>query len=147
MIPTSWMQHVAQRALCSFETLQATETMARDVLARDIPGDFAEAGVFAGAQCAVMARVLAEVDPMGSRVVHLYDSFAGIPESGPNDIEYRAAGHAAGLSAQRLDWVQMHMQQWGVPERFLVYHPGMFADTLPISTGRLAMLRIDYRGR
>ena len=40
--------------------------------------------------------------------------------------------------------VQRNMQNWGIPDDLLVYHPGWFADTLPgCEIGPIALLRLD----
>lgn len=130
---------IGQRALSSSETLRATYQMAQLVLKNNVPGDFVECGVFAGAQCAAMALACVEVGQ--HRRIHLFDSFAGIPAGGEFDSEWT---HPVGTSACSLEAVQGHMREWGVPDSMLVYHPGMFADTMPASgIEKIAILRLD----
>lgn len=138
----SWMNNVALAALSSRETVWASYTTARAAVTAGISGDFVECGVFGGAQAAAMARAI--MDTGSLKRVHLFDSFAGIPAAGPHDAEFLAAGHEAGLSVCTLAAVQEHMREWGIPDDLLVYHPGLFAETVPgADIGPIAVLRLD----
>jgi O-methyltransferase len=156
-----WLDNVALGALSSKETLLATYDLARNVIERGVPGDFVECGVFGGAQCAVMARAIMN-DHWGAqgeklprsgfprRRVHLFDSFQGVPQSGPHDQEWN---HEPGISICSLGSVKAHMAEWGIPEELLVYHGGWFMDTIPDATtgfpdfkdplDKVALLRLD----
>lgn len=154
-----WLDNVALAALSSKETLLATYDLARNVIERGIPGDFVECGVFGGAQCAVMARVLMDSSPLGDgrfrldrRRVHLFDSFEGVPAPGPHDQEWIKAGHPEGQSVCTLESVKAHMQEWGIPDELLVYQPGWFSETMLWNTlctpagetvQQIALLRLD----
>ncbi len=159
-----WMDNVALGALSSRETLKASFDLARNVIERGIPGDFVECGVFGGSQCAVMARAIMEQyserghdgrfdhllmeelkrDP---RRVHLFDSFAGVPEPGPEDVEWIAAAHKPGQSICTLDAVRAHMEEWGIPDELLRYHVGDFSDTVRRleypKLSQISVLRLD----
>ena len=148
-----WFDCVAQGALSSKETLRASYDMARVAIERNVPGDFVECGVFGGAQCAAMARAILDSHVIGSgralaqgvqRRVHLFDSFAGVPASTERDTEWIKAQHPEGISACTLENCQIHMREWGIPDELLVWHPGMFADTLPQARlKQIAVLRLD----
>src|SRR5690242_2813721 len=76
-----------------------------------IPGDFAECGVYAGAQSALMARAIMDYPvavPRSPRRVHLFDSFTGIPAPGPHDKDL--AANKGGESACLLEDVQKNMK-------------------------------------
>lgn len=150
-----WLDNVCLGALSSKETVRASYDLARNVIERGIPGDFVECGVFGGSQCAAMARAimdpahyyeenrrtaLATGQSWPPRRVHLFDSFAGVPEPGPHDIEWIAAEHKPGQSICTLEAVKAHMTEWGIPDELLVYHPGLFADSLvpPAEGGGMA---------
>jgi O-methyltransferase/8-demethyl-8-(2,3-dimethoxy-alpha-L-rhamnosyl)tetracenomycin-C 4'-O-methyltransferase len=168
MIPLSqWFDTVAQSALSTRATLQATYDIARVVLQNDIRGDFVECGVFKGAQAAAMALAIMEPVhyweenretarafslPWPPRRVHLFDSFEGIPQAGPQDREFLEAGHEAGLSACSLEDCKANMKGWGIPDELLVWHPGPFSETITVGRffdGRwqgiqdIALLRLD----
>lgn len=148
-----WMRIVGASAYSSMDTLWATYDMARLCIENPVRGDFVECGVAAGAQSAVMARAIIDARHCrpgdwrpGDRRVHLYDSFAGVPEPGPEDIEFLEAGHHAGLSAVSLDDVQANMREWGIPDDLLVYHIGDFATTMSFAyttPQHIALLRMD----
>jgi hypothetical protein len=125
------------------ETLATTYMLTRDVIERQVPGDFAEAGVYAGAECAVMARAIMDHPREYKRRVHLFDSFQGIPQPGPEDSEFMTAGNPAGDACCPMEDVQKNMRAFGIPDELLVYHPGWFADTMPGWTTQLALLRLD----
>jgi O-methyltransferase len=145
--------------------LFATYMLARDVIDRNVRGDFVECGVYAGAHCAVMARVIAEATVEGrdsegafgktpieayigeypnKRRVHLFDSFQGIPAVGPEDLEMTPEGNPAGSASCPMADVQENMSRWKIHDGLLVYHPGWFADTMPsCGVKAISLLRID----
>ncbi len=153
-----WLDDVAQSALCSRVTLQATYDAACAVIRNGVAGDFVECGVWAGANSAAMARAMQDQYCVRGAVVytkrriHLFDSFEGVPQAGPHDIEYLEAGHPAGLSACSIETTSQQMKAWGIPDELLVYHPGWFEDTIPyrkdlrgLAHGitAIALLRLD----
>jgi hypothetical protein len=156
----AWLDEVGKRALSTRETLYATYDIARTVLRNGTPGDFVECGVFAGSNAAAMARAIMDAEWVpgtdgkmhehkSKRRMHLFDSFVGIPQAGPEDREFITAAHPAGLSACPLHDVQAHMREWGIPDELLVWHPGWFFDTLeqswpePHGISAIALLRLD----
>lgn len=160
----NWLTRVGAAALSSMETMCASYGIARMAITNGVTGDFVECGVFAGSNAAAMARAIwdeahslsvggqttfghARQRPY-SRKVHLFDTFEGIPQAGPEDYEFLAAGHQEGLSACSLESVQANMQQWGLPDELFCYHPGLFYRTiLPGVIQRhldaIAVLRLD----
>lgn len=131
------------------ESLHATYMMARDVIERKIEGDMVECGVYAGAECAVMARAIMDAS-VYNRKVHLFDSFEGIPAPGPEDHEFIEAEKPKGDVACPIEGVQNNMENWGIPPELLVYHPGWFEVTMPslFDDGqswlqRISLLRMD----
>lgn len=134
------LEVIGQRALSTSHTLNATYGIAKMLIEEDIPGDFVECGVFAGSQVAAMAKAMLDAGDVARRV-HLFDSFQGIPAGGEHDATWT---HPAGTSACSRDAVRAHMREWGVPEDFLVWHPGWFQDTVPVANiERIALLRLD----
>jgi hypothetical protein len=139
----NWMHVVTQSALGWALTVQTTYRMALDAIARKVPGDFVECGVYAGAQSAVMARAIMDSGEK-NRLVHLYDSFTGIPAAGPEDIEFLQVEHPEGLSACTLEQVMGNMDAWGIHPELLRYHSGDFRHTVPTSRHTaIAVLRLD----
>lgn len=142
----AWLDMVCQSALGWRSSVETTYDVCRTALERGIPGDFVECGVYAGAQAAVMAMALidhARLDQPFKRV-HLFDTFNGIPAAGPEDSEFIEAKVPAGASACSLGELRDNMHRWGIPERMLIYHAGLFEDTWHQLRGqRIAVLRLD----
>jgi hypothetical protein len=79
-----------------------------------VPGDIAEVGVFRGGS----ARLICEVK--GARALHLFDTFAGLPEVGEWDTKFQQGGFASSLAD-----VRKYLQ----PFPGVHFHPGLFPDT------------------
>ncbi len=138
-----WFKQVACSLLGEYESIISTFELCKTVIERGVPGDFVECGVFAGAECAAMAKAIMETEATG-RKVHLFDSFRGMPRCGPEDLEFMTARKQPGEACCSLEGVQRNMRNWGIPDDLLVYHPGWFAETIPANTLRqIAYLRID----
>jgi len=149
------VERVRHAGLVPMPVYSNTFDLARDVLDRDVPGDFAECGVFAGAQVALMALAAEGHPNLRGRRFHLFDSFEGIPMAGPQDTEQPGVGPVengsgelvtSGVSACSMKSVQVNMARWGVDRSRLVYHEGWFQDTVPHRwhVGRsIALLRLD----
>ncbi len=138
-----WLRRVAVSMLGEYPTLTATFELAKSLIDREVPGDFVEAGVYAGAEVAVMAKAIMFTGATGRRV-HLFDSFQGIPQPGPEDLEFLAAGTQAGGASCPMADVKRNMRAWGIPDELLVWHPGWFDETLPgCDLGPIALLRLD----
>jgi O-methyltransferase len=153
--PSRKALEVAPSAYANISTLAATERLARDVIARRVAGDFVECGVANGVQCALMAHAALD-DTDYRRLVHLFDSFQGIPEAGPKDDETitgligRPAGapqlRTTGFVAISQAAVQANMARWGIPADRLVYHPGWFQHTVAKAASQIpaiSVLRLD----
>ena len=117
----------------SYDRRYALAQFAR--MAADLPGDFAECGVYRGATAYLLARALREAAP--DRRVHLFDSFAGLSAPATIDGAYWHPGDmAVGLAevrtalAEVLPRVDFH-PGW-IPERF-----GEVADR------RFALVHLD----
>ena len=105
--------------------------------ARHVPGDFAEFGVYRGG-CARMILSTADLDT--ARRFHLFDTFAGIPESNLSESE-RGAEFAGKLSDTSADYVSQLLAPWlPIPRLW----PGDVFDTIPSAdTGALAFVHLD----
>lgn len=129
--------------------------LAKRCILENIPGDFVEAGVNMGGHPALMGYVLSRYGA-GDRKVHMYDSFQGVPEAGPEDPpEWReimgvaknpSKPVACGRIVNPLEAVKENMVKWGVSDIPIVYHVGWFEEVLGIETNtpqKIALLRID----
>lgn len=95
----------------------------------DLPGDVAEAGVAFGGSAFLLSKLLNEISP--GKVLHLFDSFAGLPSP---TISVDGAHHAAGRFASSVATVEGYLNSGGVHN--WETHPGWFEDTLPAITPR-----------
>ena len=149
----NFVRRVAQAGLGNLPTFENTWTLVEDLLRRGIRGDLIECGVFAGAHPAIMAKVLQEQGDTRKRV-HLFDSFQGIPEAGPEDDQQPGIGPkppgaqgrliSSGVSACSLVQVKANMMNWGVDGTKLVFHEGWFQKTVPAAKiDEIALLRLD----
>jgi hypothetical protein len=105
--------------------------------ARPLPGDIAEFGVYR-AGCARM--VLETVGLPAGRRYHLFDTFAGIPDSELTSRE-REEGYAGRLTDTSVELVERRLENW---RDSLDFHVGDVFDTLPAAdVGDLALVHMD----
>ena len=116
-----------------------------DVLARGIPGDLIETGVWRGGASIFMRAVL-KAHGMTDRTVWAADSFEGLPVADqtkhPYDFELKL--HKAAALAVSLEEVQRNFERYGLMDTQVRFLKGWFSDTLPTAPiVRLAVLRLD----
>jgi O-methyltransferase len=93
------------------------------VLAAGVPGDIAEIGCYQGRTSVLLRMIIDHYAP--ERELHVFDSFAGLPAPGPNDVGWAVEGlHETGPDAVRDTFAR-----YGVAEP--VIHDGWFEQTLP----------------
>jgi hypothetical protein len=104
---------------------------------RDLPGNFAEFGVFRGG-CAFM--VLSTCRLPVSKHVFLFDTFAGIPREGLTEAEV-AEGLAGGLADTSIEYVTQRLSEWSSQTTLV---EGDVLQTLTENdTGDLAFVHMD----
>ena len=112
--------------------LSCDEAFVLQALARaqaGLGGDFAEIGVFEGAS----ARLLAGVK--GANTLHLFDTFAGLPQPGGREGRFKEGMFEAGL-----DVVRRRLAGY----EGVAFHQGMFPDTArPVAGRRFAFVHVD----
>jgi len=82
-------------------------------------GNMAEVGVYRGAS----ARLIREADP--ARSLHLFDTFAGLPDPGENDTEIHLGRFEKSQFSCSLEDVMKYLG----PSTNLHFHPGFFPGT------------------
>ena len=87
-----------------------------------VEGDVVEIGCHAGGTSVFLQMLIDNFAP--GRVLHLYDSFQGMPEPGPKDA-YLVKGDRPAT----IDQVHQNFAHFGLPVPEI--HPGWFEDTLP----------------
>lgn len=137
-----------QIAYCNnVSVLQLTESLCRDAIENNIPGDFAEAGVAVGAHCLVMNEVA-----QGSKKVYMFDSFEGISVHGDNDVEWTEAygksvadpRKSGGITVCKIENVKKTMLQYVSNLDNFAFVEGWFIDTLPkLTDEKFSVLRLD----
>src|SRR6185295_3206583 len=110
-------------------------------VAADVPGDFAEIGVFKGAAF----RKLTGLAHDQGRGAHAFDSFTGMAEPGAQDGNQYARGTFDVGGPERFAAM---MDAAGVPRGhyrlWLGYIPACFADVPPSLSFALAILDVDH---
>jgi len=92
------------------------------VLVFGVPGDVVELGCNAGLTSVYLRMLIDEFDP--SRALHVYDSFAGLPATGPEDRYLREGELAVSVEALDANFRRRSLKR-------PVVHAGWFEDTLP----------------
>jgi Macrocin-O-methyltransferase (TylF) len=116
-----------------------------DVLARGVPGDLMETGVWRGGATILMRAVL-KVNGVTDRQVWVVDSFEGLP---PPDAEKYPQDKGLDLArykelAVSLEEVQRNFKRYDLLDDQVKFLKGWFSDTLPTApVKRLAILRLD----
>lgn len=125
--------------------LDHLEACIADVLAKDIPGDLIETGVWRGGAVIFMRAVLAAYgDP--ARRVWVADSFAGLPDSDADRFrEDRRHLHWLDHEpAVSLEIVKRNFERYDLLDERVRFLVGWFRDTLPgAPIDALALLRLD----
>jgi hypothetical protein len=124
------------------------------LIRHDVSGDFAECGVWRGGSVMAAALACMHFGDTGRRI-HLFDTFEGNPEPGPDDLDWDGRSpHNAWkqLTDQGKKWgyggplevVRQNVLRTGYPEENFVFVPGRVEETLPDAAPQsLALLRLD----
>ena len=108
-----------------------------------IAGDFVECGVWKGGSSMIVALAFLELSN-ASRKLYLYDTYAGMPETGRHDAEVgdspfqfamnlstQLRGGHSGVFYASLEEVHRNMQSTGYPEEHMFFVKGMVEETIP----------------
>lgn len=156
MTDEQFIAMIRPHGLGQVATFRQTMTACRDVIARGVPGDFVECGVYKGVEPAIMLREM-HADDLCRRRVHLFDCFTGIPEPGPEDAaDIRACltngdgSFKFGVASCDLEGVRGNLARWvGDVANRAKFHCGLFEQTVPLATEMsafyqgIAILRLD----
>lgn len=112
-----WPTEAAQLILC----VRAVEK---------VVGDIAEVGVYKGAS----AKIISELK--GEKALHLFDTFAGLPDIHEKD-EVTLSAHQY---AEGLDSVKNYLREY----KNIAYYPGLFpATSTPVENTTFSFLHLD----
>jgi O-methyltransferase len=122
----------------AIERQQNLLRLAQEIDANDVPGAVLECGVLDGGTAALMAVGTRH----SGRPVHLFDSWAGLPDASEMDgAAAKKWGRDVVGSPNRVKKI-MHLLQ--IPPQRVTFHQGWFAETFPkASIDQIALLHID----
>lgn len=111
-----------------------------DVLRKNIDGDVVELGCYVGTTTLFLRRLLLQYE--SDKILHAYDSFAGLPPKTVQDASPAGEQFKAGeLRAQKSELIR-HFKQAGLP--LPVMHKAWFSDlTLDDMPERIAFAFLD----
>ena len=126
------------------------------VAQHDIPGCFAECGVWRGGSAMLMAKTLQHYG-ITDRKIYLYDTFEGMSEPSDDDFDLKGGKAADLLKNQQkseassvwcyasIEDVSANMYATGYPSEHLVAVKGMVENTIPAQSPAegIALLRLD----
>jgi hypothetical protein len=116
-----------------------------DVLARGVPGDLMETGVWRGG-ATILMRAILKVNGVTDRLVWVADSFEGLPPPNPDKYPLDASLKLNQFKqlAVPLEEVQRNFGRYNLLDDQVRFLKGWFRDTLPgAPVNRLAVLRLD----
>jgi hypothetical protein len=144
---------VRPRTMTAHEKLNALVMATRYVVDHGIPGDFVECGVWRGGSMQAIALALLDRG-VTDRDLHLFDTFAGMPEPSEEDqamdgtpaaqLLAEAPRDAKIWAVASLDDVREGMAETGYPAERVHYCVGKVEDTVPENAPeQIALLRLD----
>lgn len=86
-----------------------------------LPGHMAECGVYTGGTAHLIAWVLSSSS--GSKKLHLFDTFSGMPDTAIPQRDYHSAGD---FSRTSVGYVKRRLREY---ESLCEYHPGLMPET------------------
>lgn len=111
----------------SREELAKILTALEDVLSRGVRGDVVELGCYVGTTTLFLRRLLLQHG--SDKVLHAYDSFAGLPPKSAQDASPAGEQFKVGeLRAQKSDFIR-HFKQAGL--QLPIMHKAWFSDLTP----------------
>lgn len=161
-VPYCRVHPIDQSAFSTVNGLKHSYLCAQEVERSGISGCFVECGTASGVQVAMMDRALQDMGR--TRQFHVFDSFQGIPMSGPMDDEQpgypEGPTHdinapiserlvSSGIASVSRDQVEANLKAWVVKSKVFL-HEGWFQDVLPqwitshsMFVPGIALLRLD----
>ena len=131
-------------AMVPWERLDNVQHCVEDALARDVPGDLIETGVWRGG-CTILMRAILKAHGVTDRAVWVADSFEGLPRPSPEyPHDKDNTLHKMESLAVSLESVQANFKSYDLLDDQVHFLKGWFKDTLPIAPiERIAVMRLD----
>lgn len=147
------IRHVRPFTLTTPERITALIEAVRYICDNKIPGDIVECGVWKGGSmmtAALACRDLGQTE----RVLHLFDTFDGMPPPTEADKDFLGNSAAGQMAIQdktsiiwaraQLDEVKHNMESTGYPSQNIRYVKGLVEKTIPQNApDSIALLRLD----
>jgi O-methyltransferase len=132
------------QTMVGLKRLANVRACVEDVLAREIPGDLIETGVWRGGASIFMRGVL-KAHGVTDRRVFVADSFEGMPfPTGRYAADAGSMAYKESQVAVSLEEVQENFRRYGLLDAQVVFAKGWFRDTLPaLRDERWAVVRLD----
>jgi O-methyltransferase len=136
--------------LTSVERMYALYQATRFISETGIDGDFVECGVWRGGSSMLVAMTLHACGDE-ARTLWLYDTYAGMTQPGPEDIDLtgrtalvRMPENGELWACSPIDDVRANMERSGYPVDQFRFVRGPVEETIPASVpSRIALLRLD----
>jgi O-methyltransferase len=129
---SKWMDevtHIADERDLLLNHCEACQLISAIEATRKVPGDLAEVGVASGASAKLIAN------HADGRALHLFDTFEGLPDTGPLD----SAKFTAGQFRYSLENVRNYVGSSNIH-----YHRGLFPATAePVKDRRFSFVHLD----
>lgn len=121
--------------------LDALQALLEDVLARNVPGDIVETGVWRGGSM-MLAQAILQSHGEEKRRIWLADSFEGMPKPQTDLVEADLSSDT--YLAVSLEQVKDNFRRFGLLGDNLQFLKGWFSETLPTAPiEKIAVLRLD----
>ena len=148
-------ESVAPYTMTSVERILTLAAYVRSVVARGVPGDFVECGVWRGGSSMCIARTLLECG-VSDRHLFLFDTYQGMTAPTNADVSLRGervsgafpgaseSPRAGAYSLTSLSEVRENLRSTGYAEQRMHFVPGPVEETIPeAAPQRIALLRLD----
>jgi O-methyltransferase len=149
------MRAVRGYTLTSYARIAVLADAVRYIVASGIEGDLVECGVWKGGSVMAAALTLKQAGDT-DRNLYLFDTFAGMPEPGAEDVRSPYDGYSLHKRWRRhadsdsewagvpVETVRANVESTGYPRERIKCVAGMVEETIPAEAPeRIAMLRLD----
>jgi macrocin-O-methyltransferase TylF-like protien len=138
---------ISMLPLARMDNIQACVS---DVVARGVPGDLIETGVWRGGATIFMRAILEALDAT-DRSVWVADSFEGLPTPDAERFPIEAAAHRGAVMQEKferfavpIEEVRANFETFGLLDERVRFLKGWFKDTLPTAPiQQIAVMRLD----
>jgi O-methyltransferase len=150
------IRRVRRHTLASAPRIAALCDAVEYVVEGGVEGDIVECGVWKGGSMMAAALTLLRLGA-ADRDLYLFDTFAGMPQPGPADVDSPYDGYSLHRRWRRkqrggrsqwasvpADAVRANLESTGYPPERIHIVPGMVEETLPAEApARVSLLRLD----